>query len=498
MTDPTNLCPQCGRQMYFGGNGRSLQCEVCGYQQTIHKDIPTPAEIVRSLNFVIQFSERSDRTTGSQGARLLLVQGIEAVKEGNAADAVYYLEWTLRAGANDEQCAEAWIWLSQLYDDPQDKRLCLEHALAHQPMNPIARRGLAVIDGRLQTGDIIDPNQKRPQPDPDAAPQAVKSEQFQCPRCASRMNYTADHQALLCEFCDYRQELNAPESRVQPEYGIGGLENDFIAALSTAKGHSQPVAMRAVQCMGCAVEFVLAPETLSLTCPYCNAVYVTEAAETRDILPPQALIPFTITEDDVKLALRDWVKRHKIQRPRVSPIAGLYAPLWTFDISGEMAWRGFKQQGDSWVPASGSQHVMFDDMLVPAAKKRSKLFLKEIHHFDYAQLVPYDPRYLADWPAERYQLTLADASLRARKQIVTDIRRRPYKLIPGEDIKNFSLNTTHLLVESYKLILVPMWLVHFKVEDQVYDVVVNGQNGRVRGDRPQNAAGKLFSWLKGE
>ena len=40
-------------------------------------------------------------------------------------------------------------------------------------------------------------------------------------------------------------------------------------------------------------------------------------------------------------------------------------------------------------------------------------------------------------------------------------------------------------------------MVHFKVDETVYDVVINGQTAAVRGERPQNVVGKLFSWLKG-
>jgi DNA-directed RNA polymerase subunit RPC12/RpoP len=493
-----NKCPKCGRQMFFGGNGRSLQCDVCGYKQAIKKEIPPPDEIVKSLKFMAQFNNTREDDAGSQGVRILMAQGVTAAKEGNKDEAYYHLEWVLRADSTDDERSEAWVWLSQIYEDEAHKRICLEQALAHQPMNPVARRGLAVIDGRLQANEIIDPNQAQKQADPEAQPREVKSEQFQCPRCAARMNYTPDGKALLCEFCSYRQELDVPEAHVQSEYGIGGLEKDFIAALATAKGHSQPVAMRSMQCMGCAIEFVLAPETLSITCPYCDSVYVTETAETHDILPPQALIPFTISENDVKLAMRAWFKQHKIERPRVSPIVGMYLPLWTFDIGGEIRWKGQKQQGDKWVPVSGSKYIFYDDVLVPATKRLPKTLMKEVYHYDYAQLVEYDARYLADWPAERYQLTLADASLGGRKQIISGIRRKPHQVTYGEYIRDFSVSSNGIIVESYKLILVPLWMLHFKVEDTVYDVIINGQTGNIRGERPQNVVGKLFSWLKGD
>ena len=68
----------------------------------------------------------------------------------------------------------------------------------------------------------------------------------------------------------------------------------------------------------------------------------------------------------------------------------------------------------------------------------------------------------------------------------------------GEYVKDFSLQAKGIMVESYKLILVPLWLLHFKVDDTVYEVIINGQTGAVRGDKPQNVVGKLVSWLKGE
>ena len=143
-------------------------------------------------------------------------------------------------------------------------------------------------------------------------PQAANAEHFQCPRCAARMNYTPDGTALVCEYCRYRQELAAPENQVAVEFGFGGIEQDFIAALATAKGHLQPVATRTLFCQGCGIELVLPPESISITCPYCDSVYVAEAAETREILPPQALIPFSVNEDAARQALIAWFKQHKI------------------------------------------------------------------------------------------------------------------------------------------------------------------------------------------
>mgnify|MGYP001220212753 FL=1 len=227
-------------------------------------------------------------------------------------------------------------------------------------------------------------------------------------------------------------------------------------------------------------------------------MYVTEAAETREIHPPQALIPFVVGLDEVKTGLRAWFKEKKVERPRVSPIVGVYVPVWTFDVGGEVRWHGRLRRGDDWVAVSGSKQLLLDDVLVPATDKLPAALLNILHSYASEGLVAYDARYLADWPAERYQVSLAEASLRARKQVVNGLRKRPYEVTRGEAVNDLTFNSSGMMVESFKLILLPVWMVHYQVAGGVYDVLVNGQNGGVVGQFPQTAVGKLASWLKGE
>ena len=506
-----NKCPECDSPLVFTPDGRARLCEQCGYKETIKKERPSATELTRTIAFARRYKAKSsDDDEGNISVRSLLGMGRSAAKAGDKDEAFYYLEWALRANPSDEQGAHIWVWLSQIYNQPEDKRICLEQAIALHPTNPLARRGLALLDGRLRSDEIIDPNKVKEDTAAPDEPRAISPEQFQCPRCAARMNYTPDGRSLVCNFCGYTQSLDEPGSRVQTDYGIGGAEQDFIAALATARGHTQPVASRAFQCDGCGVEFVLGPETLSVTCPYCDSVYVTEAAETRQLHPPQALIPFNLDENDARRAVYAWLKQHKVERARFSPFVGIYLPLWTFDIGGSLNWRGyveessgedmfFSGQGQSQRrPINGSKAIFYDDVLVPATKKLPDLLPKLLETFDYEQLVGYDGRYLADWPAERYQLTLADASLQARKQIIQQMRRHPSRLTSGQQVQNLTISSGDMLVESFKLLLVPVWIVHYKTEDKVYHALINGQTGQIIGASPRNVLGRLMSWVKGD
>ena len=488
-----NSCPNCNTRMFFSPDGRFCVCERCGHKEAIVKERQTPQELAQT-----QVMSAGDGKgfihVRDAGVRQLLGQGIAAVKSGDMDEAFHYLTWVLRTDASHEHQAKAWLWLSQVYTENLDKRYCLEQTLAINPQHGVAKRGLAVIDGRLKQEDIVDPNKL--EREVKNTPEETQAEQFICPNCAGHMNYAPDGQSLLCEFCRYEQEVDE-DGRPKPQFGQGDFEQDFTAAIATAKGHLEPIYMRTFQCHGCAIDFVLPPETLSVTCPYCDSVYVTESAESHEIMPPHALIPFSLSEDDARRVMRQWARKHKIERPRVTPFVGIYLPVWTFDVGGDINWSGQVQRNDDWVFKSGIHILFYDDVLVPGSNKLPNHLVHGFDEFDLEKLVAYDARYLADWPAERYQIPLADASLVGRKRVLRELRSKPRKLA-GEYVQGLRLNSMGMVVESFKLILLPVWIVHYKVEGEVYDVVINGQNGMIHGDRPQSGIRKFFGRLLGQ
>jgi tetratricopeptide (TPR) repeat protein len=117
----------------------------------------------------------------SDGAHDLLVRGIAAAKAGERAEARHYLEWALRQQPSSDEQLEAWLWLSDVAEVRDEARRWLEEVLAHEPHNPRALRRLAVLDGRLLRGDMIDPDQ--PLPAPVVQDNPVDVERFACPTC---------------------------------------------------------------------------------------------------------------------------------------------------------------------------------------------------------------------------------------------------------------------------------------------------------------------------
>ncbi|MEZ4590038.1 MAG: hypothetical protein R3D55_02675 [Chloroflexota bacterium] len=489
----SNQCPECGGRLVFAADGRSRQCERCSHKLSVVRQRETPQELMRLQQFSVDESGFANVRTA--GVRELLRQGTAAAKAGDKDEAFHYLSWVLRTDSSEQQQAQAWLWLSEVYEATEDKRHCLEQVLAFDPTHGVARRGLALLDGRLQAKDVINPDQisqtASEEPEPTAA------EQFVCPQCAGKLQFLPDGVTLRCGFCGFEQEVGRMAAKPkQSQFGEGAFEQDFSTALAQAKGHLAPVQMRTFQCNGCAVEFVLAPEAISLTCPYCDSTYVTETAVAQQIIPPHAVIPFRIAHEQAEKAIRGWLKEVGVERPRLLPIVGIYLPLWTFDVGGEIRWGGQVKKGDNWVPISGNHLTFSDDVRVPASKKLNGDLAQAFAGFDLDGLQAYDSRFLADWPAERHTIPLADASLQARKQTLNELRRNPHKLTL-EDVHNLKLGSLGLIVESFKLALVPVWLAHYQVDGEAFEVLVNGQTGVVVGKRPSRGVRGFFAKLFG-
>ncbi|MCJ7551478.1 MAG: hypothetical protein MUQ30_17550, partial [Anaerolineae bacterium] len=75
-------------------------------------------------------------------ANYLLAQGISAAEAGEKAKAhKLFTDVVMR----DEQNADAWLWLSRVVDNAEDREICYENILTQDPENTTARDGLTLL-----------------------------------------------------------------------------------------------------------------------------------------------------------------------------------------------------------------------------------------------------------------------------------------------------------------------------------------------------------------
>jgi hypothetical protein len=206
-----------------------------------------------------------------------------------------------------------------------------------------------------------------------------------------------------------------------------------------------------------------------------------------------------------------WFAPNKLKRAALTDtVKGLYIPYWTFDAQVHGEWtaesgyyyyetetyrdaNGNTQtrqvQRVRWEPSSGSLDHFFDDELVPASRGVQEEMLRKIEPFPTTtDLVPYNAGYLSGWVVERYQLDLVAAAQEARQEMDAEMERLCAAEVPGDTQRNLQV-TNDYSGQTYKHILVPIWLLTYNYNARNFQVVVNGYTGVIAGKYPK-------SWIK--
>jgi hypothetical protein len=73
----------------------------------------------------------------------------------------------------------------------------------------------------------------------------------------------------------------------------------------------------------------------------------------------------------------------------------------------------------------------------------------------------------------------------ARGEAVQDAdKQMRLKAAPGKDLRNFQVTGHDFLGETYRLALLPVWLGAYTYGGKLFQVLINGQTGKVAGDKP--------------
>ncbi|MDN5787199.1 primosomal protein N' (replication factor Y) - superfamily II helicase [Pseudorhodobacter sp.] len=339
---------------------------------------------------------------------------------------------------------------------------------------------------------------------------ATKDLRWPCDTCGAELRFAPGQTELRCDHCGNVQKIPAaPESARQ--YAMGehplalGLRDDLP---QTAMEEAQTTT-----CPNCGALVEFAGAGHATQCPFCATPLVIDTSTNRQI-KPQALIPFQLDERTARSAMSKWLgslwfaPNGLVEYARKGrALSGLYVPYWTFDaatrsqytgqrgeyyyetrtvtvmVDGRSEQREEQVQKIQWYPASGILGRVFDDVLVLASRSLPRDYTEGLEPWDLSALQPYSADYLAGFTAEGYTVSLADGNARGHelmaKAIANDVRRD----IGGDVQQINSINTAHS-AETFKHILLPIWMAAYKYNSKTYRFVVNGQTGKVQGERP--------------
>jgi len=334
-----------------------------------------------------------------------------------------------------------------------------------------------------------------------------------CDNCGADLRFAPGQTELVCDHCGNRQPI--PRAmREQTERAMG--EHDLARGL---RDDLAPGAMEEPQttpCLNCGALVEFSGAKHASQCPFCATPVVIGTGTNRQI-KPQALIPFQLDERTARASMATWLGRlwfapnGLVEYARKGrALSGLYVPYWTFDAATRSAYsgqrgtyyyetcmvtvevNGKRQQRQEqvrktrWQSVSGRVARAFDDVLVMASQSLPRGYTEGLAPWDLGALQPYRPDFLAGFLAEGYTVSLSDGNALAQQIMAQTIRGDVARDIGGDAQQITAINTDYR-AETFKHILLPVWMAAYKYNGKTFRFVVNGQSGKVQGERPYSA-----------
>lgn len=324
---------------------------------------------------------------------------------------------------------------------------------------------------------------------------------FKCPQCGGATAYSVADGGLTCTYCGYHEP---PKKEV---VGKGAQQFEFTVETMAAAAHGWGEARKELECQSCGAHISLPPGELTTTCPFCASNKVVHRDAPHDELRPRFLVPFKIEANACTEIARQFLGSSWMTPRGLGDLAGtarftpIYLPFWTFDAITTATWKAevghtqterYYDAGDKtwktrtrtvWRWESGRVRVPFDDLLVSGTIKVSAVLLGRIKQFDLNRLRPYEPKYLAGFQAQAYDVSLEAAWEIGRQEMREATRSACLQQASTSQVRNFSMNLD-FNDESWRYILLPVYLAAYNYEQRVYQVMINGQSGSIAGQRP--------------
>ncbi|HPF10050.1 MAG TPA: DNA helicase PriA [Flavobacteriaceae bacterium] len=327
-----------------------------------------------------------------------------------------------------------------------------------------------------------------------------------CVNCGAELLYAPGTTELKCEYCGYTQNIPLSESQFEE------LElQPYLETLGT-QSHSQAITM--LQCKSCGANQHIEENYKSLHCVYCNSPLIIEDAYKEEWILPGAVLPFQITQQKAHLVFQKWVKGlwwapNKLKKASLDPqnTKGLYSPYWTFDaqlfanysgqrgdyyyvtvpytttVNGKTVTRTRQERRTRWTPVSGSISGFVDDTLIKASEQQSGRIPPKVAHWNLKELKPFDSSYLAGFVTEKYTISLKEGHLESTQEARKIAERWACRDIGGDTQRVTSLDMK-LTNETFKHILLPVYISAYRYNGKRYNFFVNGQTGAIAGQRP--------------
>jgi hypothetical protein len=334
-------------------------------------------------------------------------------------------------------------------------------------------------------------------------------EKHACPACGAQAEWNPGKQKLVCPFCGTESAyvIDRDAGKVAERDLSSGLRD---ASAADRERSEREDTGRSVQCQSCRAIMVYRAARVGQNCEFCGSPALVAYEDIKSPIRPEGVLPFKIDRSRVRDDIRKWWRSKWLAPGRlasaalVDTVKSLYIPYWTFDAQAHCPWdadaghyyyvsvEGRDSKGNRvvrqeqrvrWEPASGVVDHTFDDEPVPGTTGIAIDLLKQVEPFPTGEVVPYDTAFLSGHVVEHYQVALTEAAGNSEVQMRATLEQLCARQIPGDTYRNLVIHPV-FSAQTFKHLLVPVWLLVYMFGSRSFQVVVNGYTGRIAGRYP--------------
>lgn len=292
----------------------------------------------------------------------------------------------------------------------------------------------------------------------------------------------------LLQKCTVCHGMLDEEDLFCPECGTEAPHRDEPHSTATTS-----ISTHNFNCDGCGASMSYSAEAGTLRCPFCGSEKLTQE-KPHKTLDPKFVIPFEVDESTAGQRMREAIGKGFFRPPDLSQEAKIvkmipvYVPYWSFRADVFTNWTGDSSQTPrgaraQWYPLAGQIRSNYSGLLVGASGVLTPAETHQLCPFNLAQRVEPDEVDLDSYTVEQFSVSRKYARPLARYGLEQKERDKvAAQHIPGR-YRNIKVNLRiHNL--SSQPILLPVWIMAYRYQDEVYRFLVNGQTGRTAGQAP--------------
>ncbi len=320
------------------------------------------------------------------------------------------------------------------------------------------------------------------------------------------MEFDVATQKLRCPYCATEVAADALESEdTAQDAQSGNSAANSEAAFSGNYSQEELEHLKVYSCQSCGAEIVVDENTAASKCPYCgnNVVMTGQFAGGKK---PDGVIPFKITKEQAQNIYKDHIKTRWLapkifkDNRKIEEIKGVYVPFYLVSGTAYSHVQGTGHVlGRTWSDSKyryqeTQEYEINRDMSLPVndlpslcTDKTSSVLMESIEPFDSTGIKPYAGGFLAGFSAETYKESYVQQCLKKAEE---RMEASAYNALTSS-INEYSSTSISSHAEKvsglvHKYCLLPVWFFTERYDNKAWNVVINGQTGKVAGVLPED------------